>query len=134
MPDSGHGVSITFQSGFFGEITNVSHSGISRQPLETTNSSVATYRTFIPADLVDYGSLSVDLLFDPNDTPPITNAAENVTITFPTPSGGSAGATLVFSGFLTEFTYTVPAAQEEGIMTASATIKATGSPTWTDST
>lgn len=132
MPDSGHGVSITFSSGFHGEITNVTHNGIQRAALETTNSATATARTYIPADLIDWGSVSVDLLFDPNDTPPISGAAENVTITFPVPSGSTNGATVVFSGFMTDFTYTVPAAQQEGIMTASSTIKATGTATWTD--
>lgn len=132
MPDSGHGVSITFSSGFMAAITNVSHSGISRAALETTSSATTTYKTFIPADLIDYGSTQVDLEFNPNDTPPISGAAETITITFPVPSGSTNGATLAFSGFMTEFQFTVPAAQDEGIMTATATLKATGAPTWVD--
>lgn len=131
MANSGHGVTITFSSGFMAEITNVNHSGISRAPLEITHSG-STVKTFMPADLIDNGEVVVALLFNPNSEPPIASAAESTTITFPVPAGSTNGATIAGSMFMTGFTYTVPAAQEEAIMTATATLKAAGALTWTD--
>jgi hypothetical protein len=82
--------------------------------------------------VIDYGQLDVEYSFNPNDTPPIGGSAENVTITFPIPSGSTNGATLVISSFMINSTFTVPAGRNEGIMTAASTLKLTGPPTWTD--
>ena len=132
MADSGFGVSISFSSTFCAAITNVEWSGISRKAIDTTHSATSGgSKTFIPSDIEDYGELKVDLLFNPNDAPPITGAAETVTVTFPMPAGGMSAATWAASGFLTDFQVGVPI---DDVMTATATIKFSGIVTFTDST
>lgn len=130
MADSGFGVAITFSSSFCAAITNVKWSGMSRKAIDTTNSATsAGAATFIPSDIEDYGELQVELLFNPNDTPPVASAAETVTVTFPVPSGSTNGATWAATGFLTNFECDVPI---DDRMTATATIKFSGVVTFTD--
>lgn len=130
MADSGFGVTITFATSFFAQVTNVKWSGMSRKSIDTTHSgSSGGAATFIPSDIEDYGELQVELLFNPNDTPPIASAAETVTVTFPVPSGSTNGATWAATGFLTNFETDVPI---DDRMTATATIKFSGIVTFTD--
>jgi len=132
MADSGFGVTITFATSFCAAITNVEWSGMSRKAIDTTHSGTSGgARTFIPSDIEDYGELKVDLLFNPNDAPPITGAAETVTVTFPIPAGGNTAGTWAASGFLTDFQCGIPI---DDVMTATATIKFSGVVTFTDST
>lgn len=131
-PDIGTGATISFgSSGFSAHITNVDHSGISRAVVETSHLGTTTARTFVPGDLYDGGTVALEMNFDSNDQPPITSTAETITITFPIKPGGSTGATAQFSGFVQDWSYTVPL---EDKMTATATIKVTGAITWTDGT
>lgn len=130
MADVTTGASITFSSGFFAEITNIGHSGINRGSVDVTHMGTTDAREFMPTDLYDAGELSVELQFDPDSSPPIDQAAETVTVTFPTPSGGVSGATWAADGFMTDFEYTGPL---EDKMTATATIKFTGTITYTAS-
>lgn len=121
--DVGTGTTIGFgTSSFTAEITNVGLDGITRPSIDTSHMS-STERTFIPGDLVDHGSVQVDINFDPDDQPPIAGAAETVTITFP------SGATLVGSAFCTDWSAAVPLEEK---MTASFTLKWADEPTWTD--
>ena len=130
MADSGFGVTVTFSSTFLAEITSLSWTGISRAAIDTTHSGTSSgAATFIPSDIEDYGELQVELLFKPNDTPPIASAAETVTVTFPVPTGSTNGATWAASGFLTGFEVGVPI---DDRMTATATIKFSGVVTFTD--
>lgn len=131
MADEGFGTTISFSSSFLAEVQSVSLSGYERNSIETTHmTSTNGWRTFIPSDLKDPGTLSLDISFRPNDNIPITGAAETVTVTFPVPSGGSTGATLACSGFLTKFDFTDPMDER---MTATCELKLTAAPTWTDS-
>jgi hypothetical protein len=127
-PQQGHGVAITWESGFFAWITNVSPMSLARAALETTNSSTTTARTFRPEVLYNSGELSVTIQFDSSKTPPITEAAESITITFPMAAGAATAATLTGSGFMTAYNPTVDI---NGIMTATCTIKWTGAITVT---
>jgi len=123
--DVGTGSTITFSSGFFGEILSIGWSGISREAIETSHMGTTGGRTFIPGDLYDPGELSVELNFEATDdvTTPIAAAAETVTVTFP------GSDTWAASGFMTSFEITDPL---EDKMTASATIKFSGDITVTD--
>lgn len=103
----GFGLAITFNSGFCAKIINVDDGETERKPLETTNDATTTtnshaYATFIPSKIIQPGELKVTLLFQPNTAPPITAAAETITITLPIPIGGNSAATLSGSGFLTK--------------------------------
>lgn len=129
MADEGYGVAITFDSGFFGEINNVEGPSMSREAIDTSHAgTTGGFRTFQPSDLVDHGEVEVTIAFDPDQEPPIDQAAETVTITYPIPSGMSSGATWQFSGFMTGATPTVPFDDK---MTMSATLKVSGDITYT---
>ena len=125
-PQQGHGVAITFSSGFFAWITDVNPASMRREALETTNSSTTVARTFTPEKLVNYGDLRVTMQFDASKDPPIEGAAESITITFPMASGATTAANWTGTGFMTAYEPTVPI---NGIMTATATIKWTGAVT-----
>lgn len=116
-PDVGTGTSIAFSTSFLALLTNVDWSGISRSAVETTTMATTTAKTFMPSDIYDPGSLTVEMQFDSDAAPPVNGAAETITVTF----GDSE--TWIASGFLTDFAFT--AATEE-LITATATIKFSG--------
>lgn len=126
-PQQGHGVAITFSSGFMAWITDVSASGMRREALETTNSATTSARTFIPEKLVNYGEIRVSLQLKTSGDPPIEGAAETITITWPMETGGTTAPNWTGTGFMTAYEATAPI---NGIMTATATIKITGTLTF----
>lgn len=129
MASLGFGTSITFQSGFFAAIKDVKHSGISRESVDVTNfGSTNGWKEFIPSQLKDAGELEVELLYDTDLEPPIDQAAETVTITFPLKSGETTAAKIQCSAFMTSAEAGVPM---EDAMTQSVTLKFTGEPTYT---
>lgn len=120
-PDLGTGTTITFSSGFAAKLLDVRWSGIHREAHPTSHMGTTGGMTFIPGDLYDPGEISFDLQFDTDAAAPITGAAETVTITFPD------GETWACSAFLTDFEFHDPL---EEVMTATATLKCTGSITF----
>jgi hypothetical protein len=128
-PNVGFGIAITFSTGFCAYITGVDYSGMSRSVIDTSNNSLTTpfWRTLIPGKLVGPGAFAVDLLFDPNVTPPITSASETITLTWPKLSVTSA-ATWAATGFLSEFSASAPMDDK---MTAKATLTLSGPITFT---
>lgn len=125
MPvDNGTGASITFgTSSFTANITAINGESIERASIETSHLGTTTARTFIPGDLFDPGSISLDIQFDPDTEPPWNGATETVTITFPLSSAGTTAADWEASGFMTSFDYGVPL---EELMTGTMTVKLTG--------
>jgi len=119
----GHGSTITFDSGFLASIQSISLSGVERAPIPNWHFGTSGGKTFEPADTYDPGGLVVDINYDATEIPPITGAAETVTIT---PAGGADA--ISFSGFMTG--YDVNMVSEETIR-ATARIKASGAVTWT---
>lgn len=123
MADTGFGISITFASGFFAEILSVDGPGLDRASVGTTHAGTTDgWATFIPSDIKDPGELEVEIAFDPDEEPPIDDAAETITVTYPN------GATWACSGFMTGFRPSVPI---DDRMTASCTLKWSGKPTFT---
>ena len=122
----GTGATITFSTGFFAEILAINSADWSREVIETTHMGTTTARTFTPSTLYDSGTFSVELLMVPGTTPvtPMTAAAETVTVTFP----DVGTATYAASGFMTEFSYSIPLGDR---ITATASIKFTGAITVT---
>lgn len=132
MADSGFGVTITFSSSFFAEILSVDPPSMSRAAIDTTHSGTSGGKaTFIPSDIIDMGECNVEIAFNPSTDPPIDAVLETVTITFPISSGGMTAATWAFSGFMTNYTPTVPI---DDRMTARCTLKVTGDITVTAQT
>ena len=116
----GTGTSIAFgTSGFTADILDISPPNASRVSIETSHMGTTTAHTFTPGDLVDWGELGFEIVFDPGDTTPIKGATETVTITFPD-SGSSSWS---FTAFVTGFEPGVPM---EDRATASVTCKVSG--------
>ena len=116
--DVSHGATITFgTSGWTGSITNISHSGMSREALNNSHQGTTTWMSFTPADLADSGGLDIDFLFNPDTAFLIDNVTEVITLTWP------SGATWVFNGFQTGFTVT---GTHNQLLTGSMTLKADG--------
>lgn len=131
--DDGCGLTITFSSGFTtSKITNVSWNGISRKAIDKTNTaSTEGWMEYFPACLKDAGQLEIDLLFDPQVEPPITGDAETITVTMPIPAGLTNAGTWACSGFLIDWSGAMP---QDDKMSAKATIKFSGKPTYTAAT
>lgn len=116
--DIGTGTAIVFgTSGFNAAITGVNVDGVTRPAIDTTHLGTTTARTFVPGDLIDAGTISLDIQFDPELAIPAKTAAETITITWPDTS------TWAFSGFVTNYT---GEAGDEELMTGTVQIKVTG--------
>ncbi len=128
----GTGIQITFASGFLAEVLDVTPPGPSREMVDMSHQTTggtcgagvevgksAGWRDFEPAKLVDPGQAECTIAFQPSDVPPIMNAFEQVTITFP----DSDCTPWTFEGALSEYS---PSAPFEDKMTADVTIKARG--------
>lgn len=122
--DVGTGTVITFSSNYILRPETITLNGPSREAVDTTHlritdGSTTVGRTKIPARTYDPGSMDVTWQFDEASAPPITAAAETITITFPSSN------TYQCSGFLTDFGLSI----DEGKMMGSGTITFTGD--WT---
>lgn len=132
MADVGTGTTIAFaSSSFSAEILSVNGNDISREDIDTTHMGTTGYRTSMPSDLVEGGTIDFEFAFNADEQPPVQSAAEMITITFPIPSTLTSGATLVFSGYINSWSWTDPLEEK---MTANATIKVDGvtPPVWTN--
>ena len=129
--DVGTGTTIAFgTSSFTAELLSLNGNDISREDIDVTHMGSTVYREFQPSDLVDGGTIDMELAFDPDEQPPVLAVAETITITFP--SSLANGATFVFTGYVNSWSWADPL---EDKMTASCTIKVDGkgtAPAWTD--
>ncbi len=126
----GTATTITFgTSAFTAELLGLSGNDISREDIDITHMGSTIYREFMPSNLVDGGSVDMEILWDPDDQPPVEAVAETITITFP--SALANGATLVFTGYVSSWSWGSPL---EDKMTANFTMKVDGKtdPAWTD--
>lgn len=117
------GATVSFSSGFFGEMLNISWGSMERGAIETTHMGTAAgFKQFIPGNLFDPGELEIEFNFQAEKTPPFTGAAETITVTY---NSDGAGATSTWSalGFLTKFESEAPV---EEVMKGKATVKFTG--------
>jgi hypothetical protein len=132
MSDTGTGTTIAFgTTGFTGHMLSFSPSGRERGEYETTHMGTTGSKTWAPMKLIDEGSLDIEFNFDPDEKPPMDQPSETITITFPIPAGGSTGATMVGSGFLTGDSWS---SELEEKMVGGATLRWAGPVTWTAST
>ena len=118
-----HGTTITFDSGFCSEILSISYDGVERTPVPTSHFGTTGGATYTAPAFYEPGELVVELYHDFTDIPPLTGAAETVTIT---PVTGTD--TISFSGFMTGYTMSFDQDQQ---VRGTARIKASGTPTWT---
>lgn len=134
MAERSRGTVIAFASNFFAEVDGIDWDGIERAAIDTTHLRTAlnqvggvdqdaAARTFMPADIMDFGSMRVSLFHNSNSRPPIDAPAEIMTFTAAVRSGQSSGATLVGTAFMTG--YSVSYKLGEKTM-ATATVKFSG--------
>lgn len=126
------GVTITFSSSFFTNITNVDWSGITRDAVPTSSASTAGGKSYIPSNLYDPGEITVEGRFDntANFTTPIAGAAETITVT-KLASGQSTGGTIAASGFMTSWRFGGPADDTPETVNYTATLKLSDEITFT---
>ena len=124
-PEITTGTTVTFDSGFLAQITDLDWSGVSREAIETSHFGTTGGRTHTPGSLYDGGALSGTLIFNPieNTTHPIQGTTETVTVTFP------SGDTWSSDGFMVDFGFT---GTLEDKFTATFSIKMSGDLTITD--
>jgi hypothetical protein len=129
------GASITFSSGYFAQITNITWSGVTRPSIKTSHMGTAAAGagvfgndTFMPGDLSDPGELVVECHYNPDTRPPIDAAAATCTVTIP---GSTTPATWAGSAFMTGFEFSAPL---EDKMMFTATLKFSGNVTVTAGT
>lgn len=124
MADLGTGTILAFAtSAFSANLIDIGGPSQERASIETTHMATATAHSFIPGDLVDGGEVDITFEYNGDDTPPIDQAIEVVTINW---GGVGAGFTSSFNAFMTNFT---PGAAIEERMTATATLKVDGAVT-----
>ncbi len=135
--DVGHGTTLVFgTSGFTANIDSVTWDGIARTVVDTSHMGTTPAganqfgnRTFIPGDLIDPGTLTLNVHFNPQTNPPIGAVPETITVTWPLVTGDSTPANWSASGFVSQFTLTDPVDDK---MTAVLTVKLSGKVTMTD--
>lgn len=133
--DEARGATLTLSSSTWETaalLKSIQFDAIVRQALETTHLATSNGRTFMPEDLPDYGSITIEFYHIDAIAPPFT-AAETVTITYPLGSGQSGAATFACSGFCIEYTPGSPTGVGE-MMMGSIKFKLTGQATFTAAT
>lgn len=137
IADDGQGATLTLGTSAWDTnalITSIEFDSITREALQTSHLGTTGYHTYVPADLKSPGTVSVEFFADSGaaaDCPPMS-AAETVTVTYPIPAGGLAGATVAFSGFCIDYKPRNAAMGE--LMKGSAKWQITGAITFTQST
>lgn len=122
VPDTFVGTEITFSTGFVVKILDVSWDGISREMIETTHATTAnSYRTYMPSDFADAGSLACTIEFDALTLPPINGAFETVSVNF----GGDA-TKFTAQGAMADFSLTGNTSGTPDMATATCTLKFSG--------
>lgn len=134
MAMTGNGTTLTFgTSGFTANIYTISGTEQSREALEDSHIGTTGEKTYIADDLIEPGQFDIEFEWDQSFStfPPISHAAETVTVTFPLKSGETTNATLAGSGFL--ISSSGPEVANGTIMRGSATVKWDGKtgPTYT---
>jgi len=99
----------------------------SREDLKTTHLATANnYETYKPGDFVEGGDVSLECFWEPeNGLPPITAAAETITMTY----ADTGAATIVFSGYVKAFS--IMEAVNDALLRMSLTLKVAAAPTYT---
>ena len=134
MADTGNGTTLSFAtSGFSANIYSISGASFARDSLETTHLGTTAFKEYVPDDLVEPGEFEIEFEWNQSFStfPPISTAAETITVTYPLRTGETTNATLAGTGFLTASTG--PNVTNGEIMRGSATVKFDGAtgPTYT---
>lgn len=117
------------------DILSISQGDETLPVFDTSHLGTAGSRTKGVGELIDHGSVDVEIHVDPDELDALKTAmaagAQTVTITFPTITGETNGATASGSGAVTAHNYTVPL---EDKIAGGYTITWLGAVTYADST
>lgn len=124
MADTGNTTTVTFgTSSFAPVIRSVTLGEQTREALNDSNLATTGQMTYIPSDLIDAGGFSMEIEWDQSAGvfPPMTAAAETITVTFPLKTGEATRATVAGTGFLTSLSG--PNIENGTIMVATVGVK-----------
>lgn len=77
----GDGTTVTFAtSGFAPEIRSISWDGITRVMVDRTHLGSTDGKVFLPSEIIDYGTITLVINFDPADNLPASSAQETMTV------------------------------------------------------
>ena len=101
---TGTTIAITGVTSYFtGQVNAINFTGFERPVIDVTDMETTGGREKIAGDLVDYGSIDVDVFLDPDEPPPMTVPPGLVTITFP-----SSKQWTFTTGFASNWTAEIP--------------------------
>lgn len=101
---------------------------------DVTNLATTGFREKKFGTLTDPGALQIRFQLDPDNIPPL-GTVETGTLTWPTPAGGSSGATLAGTGAITAFSFDGNGGdEEEATGELTFTFNGDTGPTFTDAT
>ena len=131
--NTGLGGSITFAtSAHVFNWMSITPGDMARPDVDTSHLGTIGGRTFIPGDLVDYGSMTCEFQYDTQAAEVTFADAETITVTYPQDGGETASATIVGTGFVTSFTPGQMAIDE--LQTGTLSVRWDSKPTFTDAT
>ena len=141
-PSTGHGATLAFgtTTAWVAEYTTIGGSEQTRDSITTSHLGTTDYHTKIAGDLVNPGGFDAEFWYNPLLTepdvlnlPPVTLAAETITVTLPK-AGIAAGsaATIAGTGFVTSFS--TPELTSDGLMTGSLHVDWADGPSFTEET
>lgn len=126
--DLGRGTTVTFAtSSFSADIVAVNGPSYSRQAVNTSHMGTTTAHTFVPSDLYDGGEIGLTIRHDGAQSPPVSGAAETITIAW---GGAGTSYTSSCSAFMIGYTPSAEAADSDSVMEAEMTLKVTGAVTF----
>lgn len=128
MARTGHGTTLSFgtTTGWTPDYISIAGPGATREVLDTTHLGTTGARTKAPGDLPDWQPITCEYFYDPADGyPPISAAAETVTLTNP----DAGAATEVCSAFVSGFEGATRVTDQ--LMQATLTIQPAGAVTHT---
>jgi len=120
-PDLGTGTTLTYAN-FTVNVLSISHSGPTRESIDTSYMGTTVARTFVASDLYDAGEVSVEFQFAGDESPvtPISAAVSDIVVTW-----GGAGAGSIWTTSAQMTGWECSAATDE-LMTGTATFKLSG--------
>lgn len=116
--DVGTGTTISFGTSLWTcRVTNIGDLGSERKAVDTTYLG-STASESVPGRILDNGSITLEVQHDPDYSPPMSGAAETITVTL------YSGKTYSFSGFMTSYKMTGITTDE--LIKANVSIKVSG--------
>jgi len=127
--DIADGATISFGSVFTSlKLASISHSGMTRNTVDASHLGTSGGKDFLGSSMYDPGEVSCEVHFDPSLRTTIaaalTNDSTNQVLSIEYPNGGTSTYVWSAFGYLTGFEVT---ATKEELMTATATVKLSGS-------